>query len=203
MVWFTDSYVVEAAARLAAEVTGGDHLLEQRSRAVLRIIEVVVEHLHHREHHVETDQIAQRERTDRMVAAELHRFVDVGCRRDSLGIGKHRFVEHRAQQPVDDEAGASFTTTAVLPSRFASATAASTVASSVCGPRTTSTRCMAATGLKKCMPTKACGRFACRGQPANRDRRRVGRHDGIVSAPPHRCAAGSQPSAPRSRWRLR
>lgn len=43
---------VEAAAGLAAEVPGGYHFLEQRSRSVLLIVEVAVVHLYY----VQVDQ---------------------------------------------------------------------------------------------------------------------------------------------------
>ena len=54
--------------------------------------------------------------------------------------------------------GLFFTTIGVLPSRFANAAAASTVASEVCRPRMISTSAIIGTGLKKCMPTKRSGR---------------------------------------------
>src|SRR5918996_5799040 len=54
--------------------------------------------------------------------------------------------------------GKSLTWAGVFPSSPASATTAWTVASEVSGPRTTSTRAMTGTGLKKCMPTTWSGR---------------------------------------------
>ena len=53
--------------------------------------------------------------------------------------------------------GLSRTTIGHLPSRFAWATTAATVASLVAGPRTTSTSVMRRTGLKKCMPQNRAG----------------------------------------------
>ncbi len=55
--------------------------------------------------------------------------------------------------------GQSFTTTAVLPIRPASFTVAATASSDDCLPRITSTSGIMFTGLKKCMPTKFCGRL--------------------------------------------
>ena len=54
--------------------------------------------------------------------------------------------------------GMSRTTTGSLPSRAASATAASVVSGAVAGPTTTSSSAIAHTGLKKCNPTKPAGR---------------------------------------------
>ena len=54
--------------------------------------------------------------------------------------------------------GLFLTTIGVLPSAFASATAASTVASSVRRPRISSTSAIIGTGLKKCMPMNFPGR---------------------------------------------
>ncbi len=55
--------------------------------------------------------------------------------------------------------GLSLTTIGVLPSCFTNAVAAATVASPVCNPRTSSTSAIIGTGLKKCTPRNAPGRF--------------------------------------------
>ena len=55
--------------------------------------------------------------------------------------------------------GQSFTTTGVLPIFCDSFTVAATASSDDCLPRITSTSGIMCTGLKKCMPTKFCGRF--------------------------------------------
>src|ERR1700758_5755537 len=83
---------VEAAAGLATEITRGDHLLEQRRRSVLRIVEIAVEHVHDREEHVEADQVGKRERSERMVAAQLHPVVDLLRARYPFRVQKHRLV---------------------------------------------------------------------------------------------------------------
>ncbi len=46
--------------RLAAEAAGGHHLLEQRARAVLRVAELRVEHVHDGQAHVEADEVGER-----------------------------------------------------------------------------------------------------------------------------------------------
>ena len=50
------------------------------------------------------------------------------------------------------------TTIGVLPSNFATASTAATVASSVCRPRISSTSAISGTGLKKCIPMNFSGR---------------------------------------------
>src|SRR6476469_10522207 len=57
---------------LAAEMAGGDHFLQQRRGTVFRVVEAFVKDFHDRQHGVETDHVRQRQRADRMVAAELH-----------------------------------------------------------------------------------------------------------------------------------
>ena len=87
-------------------MAGGHHLLEQRRRAVFRILKTFVEHFHHRQHGVEADHVGERQRTNRVIAAELHAGVDVLGAGDALLQGEDRFVDHRAQDAVDGEAGA-------------------------------------------------------------------------------------------------
>src|SRR5690606_5258128 len=67
----------ETLAALASEVARLEHLDQQRRGPVLRILRAFVQHLHDRQLDVEADQVAQGERADRMVAAELHRLVDL------------------------------------------------------------------------------------------------------------------------------
>ena len=68
---------VEPAPALPAEPPGSDHFLQLGRRPIFRVVEVGVEHVHHGEQDVETDHVGQRERSDRMVAAELHAVVDL------------------------------------------------------------------------------------------------------------------------------
>src|SRR5271167_4329773 len=63
---------IKTLAGLAAEVARGDHFLQERRRAVFRVVEAVVKHFHHRQHGVEPDHVSQRQRADRMVASKLH-----------------------------------------------------------------------------------------------------------------------------------
>ena len=62
----------EASTRLAAQAAGIDHLAQQRRRPVLGIAEAVVQHFHDGQHHIQADQVSQRQRSDGMVAAQLH-----------------------------------------------------------------------------------------------------------------------------------
>src|SRR6185369_1039521 len=75
---------VKTLPGLAAKMAGIDHFLQQGGRTVFRVVEAFVEDLHHRQHRVEPDEIGQRQRPDRMVAAELHAGVDLFRRRDPL-----------------------------------------------------------------------------------------------------------------------
>ena len=68
---------VEAAAGLAAEHPGGDHLLEDRRRRVQPVAALAVHRLEDLVRRVEADQVEQRERAHRVAAAEPHRGVDV------------------------------------------------------------------------------------------------------------------------------
>ena len=97
--------VAEAALGLAAEVAGGDQVLEQRRRREAGLAELQVELALDRQRHVVADHVEQLERAHRQRAAVLHRGVDV------VGGGVvrlehlHRVVEVGEQQRVDDEAG--------------------------------------------------------------------------------------------------
>src|SRR6185369_17426239 len=68
--------LVEAAAALAPQVPGGDHLAQQRARAVLGIAEPLVQHLHDAEAGVEPDEVGERQGTERVVHPQLHHRVD-------------------------------------------------------------------------------------------------------------------------------
>src|SRR5262249_54311869 len=64
--------VVKPLPGLAAEAAGVDHLFQKRGGPVFRVVEALVEDLHHRQHRVETDQIGECQGSDRVIAAELH-----------------------------------------------------------------------------------------------------------------------------------
>ena len=68
---------VEAAAGLAAEQAGGDHLLEDRRRRVQPVAALLVHRVEDLVRRVEADQVEQRQRAHRVAAAEAHRGVDV------------------------------------------------------------------------------------------------------------------------------
>src|SRR6266550_3549441 len=94
---------IEPLPRFPAELSFGDHLLEQRRRPVLVHVEPVLQHLHDRETHVETDQIGERQGTERMIHAQLHHLIDRLRRRDAVVHAEDRFVDHRHQDAVRHE----------------------------------------------------------------------------------------------------
>ena len=75
---------VEPASGLPAEPSGSDVLPEQRARTVLRVAEPVVHHLENRDARVEADEVRERERTHRVVHAELHHLIDRLGRADAF-----------------------------------------------------------------------------------------------------------------------
>ena len=97
-----------APTRLATKMAGSHQLLEQRTWPVFRIGELVMEDLHHREQHIEPDHVGQGQRTDRMIATELHSLVDVLGARISLGKHEERFIDHRQDNAIDDEPRRAF-----------------------------------------------------------------------------------------------
>src|SRR6266852_3000763 len=91
---------IEPLPRFSAELSLGDHFLEQRRRLVLVRVEPVLKHLEDREAHVEPDQVGERQRTQRMIHAELHHLIDPcgGC--DSILHAEDRLVDHGHQHAV-------------------------------------------------------------------------------------------------------
>ena len=96
---------VEAAAGLAPEHAGGDHLLEDRRRGVQAVAALAVHRLEDLVGGVEADQVEQRQRTHRVAAAVAHRGVDVLARGVAVLVHRHGVVEVAEEQRVGDEAG--------------------------------------------------------------------------------------------------
>src|SRR6267142_6104 len=94
---------IEPLPRFSAELSFGDHFLEQRRRPVLLLVEPVLQHLHDGEAHVEADQIGERQRPERVIHAELHHLIDRFRSRDALVYAEDRFVDHRHQHAVRHE----------------------------------------------------------------------------------------------------
>src|SRR5690606_35793606 len=67
---------IEALSRLATEMSRGDHALEQRTGAVLRIAEAVVHDVENGDADVQADEVGERQRAHRVVHAQLHDGVD-------------------------------------------------------------------------------------------------------------------------------
>ena len=63
-----------------------------------------MQHVQDREADVEADEIGERERSDRMIHPTLHDRVDCLRRTNALHDGEDRFVDHRHEDPVRDEA---------------------------------------------------------------------------------------------------
>src|SRR5919198_340613 len=95
---------VHAAPGLAAEPPGRDVAAQKRRRAVLVLAEVAVHDLAHGEADVEADEVGERQRPHRMVHAEPEHRVDVLRRPDALLEREERFVDERHEDPVRDEA---------------------------------------------------------------------------------------------------
>src|SRR5262249_30270506 len=95
--------IVEPAACLAAQPTRFHKFYKQRARPGLAVGEPLVEHLHDRQAGVEPDEIGELEWTHRVIGAELHRRVDRLDRTYPLVKRVDRLVDHRQQDPVDDE----------------------------------------------------------------------------------------------------
>ena len=124
-----------------------------------RIAERVVDRLEDRHRRVDTDEVEQRERAHREVAAALHRRVDRLDRRRAALEHSHRVVEVREQQGVDDEAGVILHLDSVLAARRDEChrRVRSSRQHAVSG-RTTSTSFIRGAGLKKWMPQTCSGR---------------------------------------------
>ena len=129
-----------------------------RHRGVVRIAELVVERVEDGERGVETDEVEQRERTHREVAAALHRRVDVVAGGGAGLEHAHRVVEVREQQRVDDEAGAVLDLDRFLAAARANSRASAIVSSLAVSGRTISTRLIIGAGLKKWTPHTRSGR---------------------------------------------
>ncbi len=96
---------VEAAARLAPEHAGRDHLLQDRRGRVQAVAALAVHRLEDLVRRVETDQVEQGERAHRVAATETHGGVDVLPRGVVALVHGDRVVEVAEQQGVGDEAG--------------------------------------------------------------------------------------------------
>src|SRR5438093_215041 len=96
---------IEPPPRFSAELSFGDHFLEQRRRPILVRVEPVLQHLHDREAHVEADQVGECQGTERVIHAELHHLIDRLRRRDALVHTEDRFVDHRHEDAIRHESG--------------------------------------------------------------------------------------------------
>src|SRR3569623_296174 len=96
--------LVKAAQRLATEPAGRDVLAEQRTRTVLVVAELAMQHFGEREARIEADQIRELERAHRMVEAELHAGIDVVRGAVPLVEAVAGFIEERNEHADTEEA---------------------------------------------------------------------------------------------------
>src|SRR6266566_7362853 len=96
---------IEPLPRFSAELSLGDHFLEQRRGPVLVRVDPVLQHLHDREADIEANQIGEGQRTERVIHAELHHLIDRLRRRYALVYTEDRFIDHRHQHAVRHESG--------------------------------------------------------------------------------------------------
>src|SRR5438552_6735517 len=85
--------LMEPPAALAAQTAGGDQLPDQRTRAILVVAQVAVQHLEDRETHVEADQVGERQLPQRMVHPQLHHRVHRLGRRHAFHYAEGRLVD--------------------------------------------------------------------------------------------------------------
>ena len=102
------------------------------------------------------------------------------ARRDSLRIGKHRFVQHRAQQPVDDEARSVFHHDRCLSEPLCERDRSIDRRIAGLRPAHHLDQMHGRNRVEKMQADESVRAFCMRSEPADRDRRRVGRDDGIV-----------------------
>src|SRR6185503_1653835 len=94
---------VDALTALAAETS----LLYERAQVLRRrvavVAEVAREHVHDRDAYIETDEVGEAQRTDRMRHAKRHHLVDVLGGPDLFVERTERLVDHRHEDAVRDE----------------------------------------------------------------------------------------------------
>ena len=119
-----------------------------------------MQHVEDGEADVEADEVGERQRSHRVVHAELHHRVDRLGRADAFHHREDRLVDHRHQDAVGDEARDS------RPLRPASCRAPRTAPTRSASTRPTSPAresarraSSAAPGFMKCMPSTRSGRF--------------------------------------------
>ena len=77
---------------------------KQRAGSEFWVAQVLMQHLANGEDRVQTDPIGERQRADRMIGPGRHREIDGVRRRDPFLQQEDRFVDHRHEDAVDDEA---------------------------------------------------------------------------------------------------
>src|SRR5690606_35904195 len=88
------SIAVNALPCLAPQPPGGHVFLEQLAGTVLAVAEFLEIDLHHREAHVQSHHVRERQRPDWLIAAQLHARVDVLGRGQALGQHEKGLVDH-------------------------------------------------------------------------------------------------------------
>src|SRR2546425_414511 len=95
---------IEPLARFAAELPRCHHPFQERRRPVFLFVEPILKHFHDGQTHIQTDQVRERERTERMTHPQLHHLVDRLGRRDSILHTENGLVDHRHEYAVGYEA---------------------------------------------------------------------------------------------------
>src|SRR6266478_1262249 len=93
---------IEPRTRLAAQPSRRDHLCQEPRRRIL-VTQALLQHLHDRETHVETDEIGEREGPERMLHAQLHHRIDALRGGDTILHAEDRLVDHWHQHAIGDE----------------------------------------------------------------------------------------------------
>src|SRR2546425_6057394 len=94
---------IEPLPRFSAELSFGDHFLEQRRRPVSVFIQPTLEHSQDGQTDIEANQVSQREWAQRVIHTELHDLIDRFRCRDFLIHAEDRLVDHRHEHAVRDE----------------------------------------------------------------------------------------------------
>src|SRR5918996_994035 len=95
--------LVPSAAGFGPEVTGPDHVLEQRRRGIAALPELGVQRVQYRQAHIEADGVQELERAHWVATSELHCRVDVAGGAVALLVHSNRVVQIWKQQVIDDE----------------------------------------------------------------------------------------------------
>src|SRR5690349_10139043 len=110
--------VVEAAARLPAEVAGKDHALQERRGREARLPELLAQDVRGGIGGIEADEVEEVERPERIAAGELHAVVDGLLRREPRLVDADGVEDVGDEEAVHDETGGVLRDDRRLPDRL-------------------------------------------------------------------------------------